>query len=199
MEAKKSKINLKLILIAVGIAVIIAVATAVVLIILNPSKDEGDNNSEDTISTVDTITEEEQQITNETVDKYVEISIEGYKNIDDNPENGKAVIATLKNKSEETVSLAIVIGAFDKDGNLLETSSLYAENITPGQTNNYQLFTASELTPEQLESATYKVFKASTYKADVEPQTEEQVEVQTTEEQTEAPAEENTEETPAEQ
>ena len=111
------------------------------------------------------VTEETKRVTEETINKYADITVEGYKEVEDGSLSSKAVVISVKNHSDEVTSLAIVMGAYDSDGNLLDTSSLYAEGIQPGQTHVFNTFVYSKLSPEQLESVTYKVYKASTYEA----------------------------------
>ena len=188
---EKKPFNLKLILIAAGAAIIIAVITVVILMVLNrPKSDKGDSQAE-TENVVEELTEEEKQITEETINKYTEINIGGYEDVDGDPERGKAVKVSVKNISEETVSLEIVIGAYDENDALLETSSLYAEMLEPGQTQDFLAFASTGLAPEQLQSATFKIYQAKTYTVNTEGQTEEIIEEITTEDtaEQEAPTE----------
>ena len=190
----KKPINLKLVLIAAGAATIIAVITAVVLMVFNPSKTTEDGSSQEETANVvkEELTEEEKQATEETVNKYTKIAIGKYEDVDGDPAKGKAVKVSVKNISEETVSLEIIIGAYGADDALLETSSLYAEMLEPGQTQDFLAFASTELAPEQLQSATFKIYQAKTYTVNAEGQTGEVVEEIT--EQTETP----TQETPTE-
>lgn len=163
-DSKKNK-NIFLIL---G-ALILIVVIVVVVIILNSNKTDNAATEASDVEVVEgepsqpETTEEEDKITKETLDKYTEVTVEGYKEADETPSGNPAVLVTVKNTSEEATSLAIVIAALDSDENVLDTSSLYAEGIAPGQVQTFELFSFSELKPDQLKSAKYKVFKASTY------------------------------------
>ena len=146
----------------------VAVIVAVVAILSNNNNGEQGGSADGTSTNtnnaiVDGDSEEVKQITQDTMARYAEVNVEGYKDIEDEDASGKAVIVTVKNTSQETVSLAITIGAYDSDGNLLETSSVYAEGIGPEQTNRFNTFVFTNLTPEQLSTAEYKVYTANTY------------------------------------
>ena len=146
-----------------GILICIGVGVALAM------RDNGDNpgtgESGTSTTTQDELSEETKRVTEETINKYADITVEGYKEVEDGSLSSKAVVISVKNHSDEVTSLAIVMGAYDSDGNLLDTSSLYAEGIQPGQTHVFNTFVYSKLSPEQLESVTYKVYKASTYEA----------------------------------
>lgn len=161
----KSGTNMKVI-IGVIVAVLVCVGIGIGVAFAmrgNGGKDSGEGEENVASNTIEENTEEMQRITDETIKKYAEVNVEGYQEINDESFQGNAVVVTVKNGSEETVSLAIEIGAYDAEGNLLDTSSVYAEMIEPGQTHRFNTFVYSELSPEQLKSATYKVYKASTY------------------------------------
>ena len=168
MEIQPKNKTIKYIVIAITVIVVcIGIGIGVALAMRNNNSGDDESITEGNTGTViEPNDEETKRITEETVNKYTEIKVEGYREVEDNSINGKAVVINVKNISEETVSLAIVMGAYDSNGNLLDTSSLYAEGIQPGQTHIFNTFVYSELTPEQLESATYKVYKANTYTVD---------------------------------
>ena len=166
-SAKKDNKKTKLWLGVCGGVLIVAVIIAIVVVLLNNNggqqgsgEDELDDN---TNAIINGDSEEVKRVTDETMGKYAEVNVEGYKDMEGEDASGKAVIVTVKNVSEETVSLAITIGAYDHEGNLLDTSSVYAEGIGPGQTSRFNAFVFTELTPEQLGSAEYKVYTANTY------------------------------------
>lgn len=162
-KSKKSN-NKRKIMFACCIALSVVAIIAVVLLVVNNKK--GDNGGVDGEASQNVSTsEEEARVTKDTLDKYTEITIEGYKEVNDNPVTNAAVIVSVKNVSEETVSLAIVMAAMDDNDNVLDTSSIYAEGIQPGQTHTFETFVYTTLTPEQLKNAKYKAYKASTYEA----------------------------------
>lgn len=149
--------------------IVICTITGIVIAIAMIPKKGSDNNNGDETSTSPTIeenTEEQKKTTEETVNKYAEVTIEGYKEVDDNSLSGKAVVVEVQNKSEEIVSLAIDIGAYDNDDNVMETSSLYAEGMEPGQIYSFNTFVYTELSEEQLRTAKFKVYRAHTYNAE---------------------------------
>lgn len=167
ISQSKNKTTKYIIIAIIVILICIGIGIGVALAMRNNNSEDGESITEGSTGTIiEPNDEETKRITEETVTKYADIKVEGYREVEDNSVNGKAVVITVRNHSEETVSLAIVMGAYDSDGNLLDTSSLYAEGIQPGQIHVFNTFVYSELTPEQLESATYKVYKANTYTVD---------------------------------
>ena len=132
---------------ALGVIIVVVV---VLLLVLLPKKDQPEETggSETPVATVD------------------DGDIEGYKKVDDNEISSDIVAVSIKNKSDQKVSIEVMIGAYDEDDALMEVSSLYAENSEPGVTQEFQLFPYTNLTPEQLQTATYKVYRAKTYVPD---------------------------------
>ena len=111
------------------------------------------------------ITEKDKETTKSTLDKYADINVKGYDQIEDENGTHNVVAVEVTNKSEETVSIAVDLAAKDNDDKVLDISSLYAEGITPGQTYSFNLFYYTELTADQLKSAKYDVYKAYIYTA----------------------------------
>ncbi len=156
-KANNKKPN-KTIIVIVIIAAICIIAGIIAAVIINNNS----NNTEGSNSSHVLSKEEEQKITEDTLSKYADVTIEGYQTVD-NPNTEKAVVVKVENKSEETTSLAVTIGAYDENNKLLEKSSTYAENIGPGQSVIFHTFVYTDLTEDQLNSATYKVYSAKTY------------------------------------
>lgn len=100
---------------------------------------------------------------NEAILKYIGIEVVGYQQVNDGNNDYNAVVINVTNTGEEKTSLAIEIIARSEDGTVLDKSSVYAEAIDPGQTHQFYTFVYSELTPEQLKSAKYEIYKAYTY------------------------------------
>lgn len=167
-DIKGSK-NTKFILALAALGVIIVVVVVLLLVLL-PKKDQPEETggSETPVVTVDDgdIEAEELRVTEETLKNIVDVNIEGYKKVDDNEISSDIVAVSIKNKSDQKVSIEVMIGAYDEDDALMEVSSLYAENSEPGVTQEFQLFPYTNLTPEQLQTATYKVYRAKTYVPD---------------------------------
>ena len=168
---KKSNKNLPLIIGACVAIVVLVVAIILAVAFSNRSQGEGANSGSESVgptnNTSQTLapTEEDDKTTKETLDQYAEVTIDGYQKVDDNEISSDVVPVHIKNISNETQSLAIIISAEDRDGNILDTSALYAEGIQPGDTQHFQAFVYTVMTPEQMQNATYKVYKASTYQA----------------------------------
>ena len=145
-----------------GVITAVVVAVIVVVVLKNLPKTGPDDTS---VNYSDSITEEEREITKKTIDEYVDLTVEGYQHVENEDGVFDAVVVKVKNKGNDTTSLAIELVAKDAGGNVLDESSLYAEGIEPGQTQVFYNFVFSELTKEQLESAKYEIYKAHTYDA----------------------------------
>ena len=178
-KIKKLK-NKKLpIFIAVGITVILVVIGVVVAINLPQGSSDNSSNTEETAATIPgniETTEEENKVTEETLDKYAGVSFEGYQQVEDELGTHGAVVVSVKNTSDKRTNLAVDIVAKDEEGNILDQSSLYAEGIEPEQVQTFYTFVYSELSPEQLKSAKFEVNRAYTYSTDGTDETD-QVEI----------------------
>jgi len=95
--------------------------------------------------------------------KTVEVTIDGYKDVEDNFWGDKALVVNIKNISDKTLSFSIDIEALDADGNRIDDSSVYAESLAPGQSTTKNAFTMSKLDENVLEKATFRVYKATSY------------------------------------
>ncbi len=179
--SKSSNKPNRAVIIVIIIAVVCVIAGVIAAIIINSNKNNGADNPENGTSIQSPASEKEQRITEDTLKRYAEVTIEGYQEVDD-PNTSKAVVVKVENISNETTSLAVTIGAYDDDNNLLETSSTYAEGIEPGQSIVFNTFVFTELTEGQLSSAAFKVYTAKTYTVDgLVEETGEQLEEQTKE------------------
>lgn len=98
----------------------------------------------------------------EVVGKYADVEILGYQEVDD-VWSDHALVVKVTNISDETRSFSIGIEAVDEDGNRLDESSFYAENLAPGQSGIFNTFTLSKLGTAELENATFRVYRSSTY------------------------------------
>lgn len=96
------------------------------------------------------------------VGKYAEVEVLGYQEVDDVWDD-HAIVVRVKNISDETRSFSISLEAIGADGDRLDTSSFYAENLAPGQSQTFNTFTLTTLDDDQLENATIKVYQSSTY------------------------------------
>ena len=148
----------QVILIAAIAAVVLAIIVAIVAIVLTNNKPE-EPAPIDPSSLVKPLTEEEKRITEQTVNEYVDIEVEGYKQEGDRT----TVIINIKNSGQKQTCLALDIVAKDENGTIIDKTSLYAEGIEPGQTQRFFAFELSQLKPEQLASAKYEIYKARTY------------------------------------
>lgn len=191
----KKKNFLSIYIIAAIIAIIILAIIIVVIVLIRPwnSTNNGDAPTQGLTTSVNVTTEEEDKTTKETLEHYADIKIEGFKTVEDESGTYDALVVTVKNISNERIHVAADIAAKDQEGNILDIKSIYAEGLEPEQSYTFNIFTNSELTKEQLQSAKYEVFKAYIYTRD-ESETPVEVITETTEtspETTEATPEAN--------
>ena len=70
----------------------------------------------------------------------------------------------ITNKTESSKSFSIEIEAVSADGTRIDTDIIYANNLSAGQSQNFDIFNfESDDTIEELKSATFKVIEASMY------------------------------------
>lgn len=94
--------------------------------------------------------------------KTVEVTIEGYQDIDDFWSD-KGLVVTVKNISDKTQSFTVNIEALDANGNRIDESFVSAEDLAPGQSKTDNAFTLSSLDEDVLENATFRVYRATSY------------------------------------
>lgn len=71
---------------------------------------------------------------------------------------------TVKNKTSETKSFSIQIEAVDANGSRINQDYIYANNLTAGQSQNFEIFTyVSTDKLEMMKNATFKIVEASIY------------------------------------
>ena len=71
---------------------------------------------------------------------------------------------TLRNKTNETKSFSVQIEAVNKDGSRISTEYVYANNLTAGQSQNFEAF--SLVTSDKVnayKNATFKIVEVSMY------------------------------------
>lgn len=157
--------NLKKFWVWFGIIIGVIIAVVIVCLVLyfiNKPVEGGSGDGEANVFG-EVMTEEEKQVTRQVMDEYADVTVEGVEEVEDELGKHNAVIVKVKNISDKTISLAIDIVAKDKDGNMLDKSSLYAEGIGPEQVYSFQTFVYSILTIDQLKAAEYDIYKAYTY------------------------------------
>lgn len=165
---KKEKKNNKTIMYTTGIFVVLIIVLVVVIIAVNAgqnnSGEEVDVNRDTRLVTnSDTTTEDEDQITKEVLEHYAEVKVVGYQEIESEDGAYGAIEIDVKNISDKKISLAVDVVAKDKDGNVLDKTSLYAEEMELEQSYTFNVFSNSELSKEQLQNATVEVLRAYTY------------------------------------
>ena len=157
--------NKKLYIIASIIVLVVVIVVAAILINQNSNDGDGIDVNKDTRVIIDSnqTTEQEDNITKQILEKYADVKVEGYQEIEE--ENGTVgtVVIDVKNISGKKINLAVDVVAKDKDGNILDKTSLYAEEMEEDQVYVFNVFTDSELSQEQLQNATIEVLRAYTY------------------------------------
>ena len=147
------------------VAIISLIVTIIVIIVNKNTKPPEVAKAPETIIDEEELTEEIIATTKQTLAETASVEILGYRQMEDDDGIHDVVGVRVTNSGTETTSLAIVVAAKDEEGNVLDKSSLYAEGINPGQTYDFNLFVFTTLTPEQLKTAKYEVYKANTYEA----------------------------------
>lgn len=178
---KAPKINKKWALIIAGIVVLLIIIAVALVLLLPKGSDGNDVSSTDGTYTAGTeITDEEKAVTKKVLDEYAEVTVVGFQEFED--ENGKhnSIVVNVKNVSDKRISLAIDVIAKNKEGAVLDKSSLYAEGIMPEQTQVFQTFVYSTLSADELKAADYEVLKAYTYVAPGDSENNDNQEVQQT-------------------
>ena len=153
----------KKVLMIVGGVVAVAIVIGIVLALVLPKGDggeSGDNGNGNSV--IEPTTEEQMKMTKELLDKVLDVEIDGYYYSEDNPVSNDVVAFSMRNKSDKNVSIGVEIGAYDKDDNLLETSAVFADNVSPNETQRFEIFAYTNLTADQLKSSTYKVYRVWT-------------------------------------
>jgi hypothetical protein len=163
VSADKNKLYLYLIL---GALIVAIIAISVALVIHNSRSEEesGPIVTDEVAATVTTKpTEEEEDVTKATLDKYAEVNIDGYMEDTFGDDINEAIVVSLKNKSEEKVSLTVEIIAINQKGEVVDSSYLSAENMNPGETQSFPMFTSSSIPMNELKNMEFKVYRAYTY------------------------------------
>lgn len=164
LEKKRTKYYF---IIPIIVVVIVALVMAICIIIAKNSQPSDDPAAVDETAEFDgeELTEEMIATTKKTLDETATVEILGFRQMEDDDGIHNAVGVRVTNSGDKTTSIAIEIAAKDAEGNILDKSSLYAEGINPGQVYDFNLFAFTTLTAEQLQTAKYEVYKASTYEA----------------------------------
>lgn len=78
--------------------------------------------------------------------------------------NDTKLVVTVKNKTAETKSFSIQVEAVDANGSRINQDYVYANNLTAGQSQNFEIFTyVSSDKLEAMKSATFNIVEASVY------------------------------------
>lgn len=167
MKIEHKKRNRKLVVLVIVILIVLILSVIITSLILNSlfnnNVPEVEDSADQTIISIESLTEEEKLTTQQTVDTYADVSIQGYQYVDDENGGYHAVVVTVTNKSNEKTSITVDIVAKDGEDNKLDLASVYAEGIEPNQTQAFYIFAHSKLSDEQLESANFEVYKAYIY------------------------------------
>lgn len=94
----------------------------------------------------------------------LDVNIGNFEIIDDDYFTDTKLPVTLKNKSNEMKSFDVQIEAIDKDGNRIDTDTIYANNLGSGQSQKFDVFTlvtSDKIT--EYKNATFKIVQVSMY------------------------------------
>ena len=171
--ADKNKKYLYLILGALVIAILVI---SIALIIRNATNPEATDPkiTDEVVNVTSKPTQDEESVTKETLEKYAEINIEGYKEDTFGDEVSEAIVVDMKNKSEEEVSLTAEIVVINKNNEIVDSSYISAEEMAPGETQSFPMFTSSSIPMNELKDMEFKVYRVYTYNpTPPEPEVEE--------------------------
>lgn len=167
--ASSVKNNKKHIYLIIG-ALLVAVLAVVIALVIRNSRGSfapPEITGEPTVTTIPT--EEENATTNDTLSKYAEINIEGYKEGDYGEGIDGAIVVSLKNKSHEKASITFEVVAINENGEIVDSSFVSAENLAPGENRSFPLFIGSAVPIEKLKNMDFRVYRALTYDSEPEP------------------------------
>ncbi len=102
--------------------------------------------------------------TEEILKNNLDVQIGKFKVIEGEFLDETEMIVTLKNKGQERKSFSVEIEAVDKDGNRIDTDTIYANDLNAGQSQKFEtfLFVTSDKYDE-MKSATFKVVEVAMY------------------------------------
>ncbi|MBO4813300.1 hypothetical protein J5491_04105 [Candidatus Saccharibacteria bacterium] len=183
---KKTHKKLSQILFAIIAFVSVAVVVAIILIKVVPHDNSSD--SSDSSASNDTrfassgspsvfsdiTTEKNESVTKETINNAAEIEFLGVQKSETMDLDHKIVKVSIKNKTNERQSIRIIVSAIGEDGQILDTSSLYAEGMYPDDVFTFEAFVSTTLSDEDLEKATFKTSSASTYQTQIDSEESDQ-------------------------
>ena len=112
----------------------------------------------------DSIDEINSDQTSELLAHDVTVIIGDFEVIEDDYWDDTKLSVTVRNKSSEKTSFYISIEAVDEDGDRIDDDSIYADNLSAGQSQTFELFTyidSAEL--EQYKTATFKILEIYEY------------------------------------
>lgn len=162
MEGKKNYKKIGVLTLAFLVGLVVAVFLLSALNGKNVEEIDGFTPYDSSIETTD----EEKKITKEILENQAEVIIEGYQRIESEDGLNDVVVITVRNTSEKRVNFGFDVVALDENDNVLGKTSLYAEGIEPGQVHIFNAFALSGMTPEQMQTAHFEVYKAKTYVLD---------------------------------
>lgn len=108
------------------------------------------------------ITTSLEDYSSDALDNTAEVTLNGYVDYDGILAD-KALSVTVKNISDKTLSFAVSIEALDSNGNRIDESYVSAQDLAPGQSYTSYAFDYSSLDEEELENATFRVYRVSSF------------------------------------
>lgn len=141
---------------------IAALILGILSVIITLSLQNSWSNALDDLSNdLDTMTGENT----EEVLKYVDVSIGNFKATkDEYGFNDTKLVVKITNKANETKSFNFTIEAVSSDGTRIDTDYIYANDLSAGQSQNFDLFTyVSDDDLDEMKSATFNIVEASMY------------------------------------
>lgn len=102
--------------------------------------------------------------TEDILDNYVTVEIGKFTVIEDEYWSDTELPVTVKNKSDEKKSFSITIEAVDSQGNRIDTDTIYVNDLSEGQSQEFTIFKyVSSDNSKTYKKATFRVIEVSMY------------------------------------
>lgn len=150
---------------ALGFILIVVIIAVVVIVVINNTavQERGDN--PEVLAQLGMLSDENKEETTKVMDEIVEMNVGEYVGTRDITGGHGMVPITIKNKSDQKTSIAIDLALKDQDGHIIDQTSVYAEEIAPGETYEFQTFVYSKVSESVFRASSIEVYRAYTYKA----------------------------------
>lgn len=160
LAQKRGKSKAKAGLICGSISLVIFLALFSLIVIASNFEEETQNDFNYTEDFYYTTEKETEDI----LKNQVDVQFGEFQVIEGEYSNDTKLVVTVKNKSDEKKSFYITVEAVDSEGYRLDTDTIYARDLQPGQGQKFEIFTfVTDSECENLKKATFRVLDVSKY------------------------------------